>query len=1386
MTKSKFLVILVLTLVFASLITCLVACDPSGDTGKYNIVYMDGQTSLGTVALEPGSVITPITPTKEGYTFVGWYKDAAFIEPFVTNSTIESNIVLYAKFAAKATYIMVDNDDGNELQKVSVTQGTSYSLTTPQKVGYEFENYTYYDEDAEQTKIFSKEGVYSFATSIRIKAKWKIKTYKVKLVDSGNTAEQPVEYGSRATLEQGTKTGYTFVGWFTEEDELFDKNTVITEDITLTAKYEANTYKVNINSKGGTTIPTQTVTYGQDYLLPTPTKTGYDFAGYQQLDETPFLTSGNFGWTTDINLIATWSIKSYSVKFDLDGAIVDTQTVEYGNYATLPSAENGYEYKKVYSDSGKETEITLATTAIEDNKTFYLVKEAKVYTITVDGLPKGENTFTASYNGTYTLTESPVKAGFIFDEYTFGGETFNYTGTYTWTMDITVTAEFDIDPLYNKINITLKDGNTVITTKTVDKGATTVTLTDVNTAKTGYSFVGWFTDAQLSVPYVDGDITFNQYVDLYAKYSLNNWTITIDEKGGDDVNNVTADYNGGYTLPDLTRKGYTFAGYKYGDTAFAKSGTYTIDKDITVEAQWTRNEITLVFMTGTTTYDTIDLYQYQTINDSGVTAPSKTGYTFSKWQVGGVDFANDKEISADTTFVAVFTANEYVITLDFGDSVTETVDVVYDESYTLPANPVKAGYTFSKYQYNDVDFSANGTYTYATDITVTIVWTKDETLFSEQDGYFKERASESEDFTYVFLTGKNYDFSAYYQKVEEINPSQAGMFDATTTAFTPAKTGTFTLKLTPKNGEAFERSAKVVNNVISTSFGANFSALSTQATNTTLFKNTNSNVVLNVGYTNFIPDIAILKDATTAITIEDANMAVLAKEGDTDVTNLVTLSGNTLTFDSTLVGKTIALTFKKPKYALSAANISDISLTVTLNDGVNVYNNADMKSAYSNGNIQTINVLRNITAELVETDYYRDLGGKGKTIANVTITDGTNNYVLENIDTGTPYNDYTHGVYVRITANLNDNLVINGNYFQVDGSKLPYIDNRYDTYGSDGSSFTDGNSYRIANVQTGVFLYTCGTVGKGGISYVNGNVTFNNLAISSNNISSLSAYSQDLGDGKKPLLKMSASYIGIVNRGGTINMNNVSIRNAQMGMMCDGDISGDETVKENQTHSVVMNLTDCIINQCWADSIYTYKLCKIVLKNTDLGQSNGAAISVDDIPLSQYACELNPVIIMDKYTASHINNFVAGDEAWFVAYGEGGTGTLIKGKVDPMVQQATGYTVIRKFGGVDKFNFVILVRSGGEYEVSEWSNQTKGMRDVGGTMQEVYVGDKDNMPIADTQTTTYGGATFFYGDTTEMATFYIDNQPYYPLCTDMIGATGNSIMWVYIPLYPLA
>ena len=147
---------------------------------------------------------------------------------------------------------------------------------------------------------------------------WTVPTYAVTLhpnggtINSGNVTEYT--YGVGATLPTDvTRTGYTFKGWYDNENLTGNPVTAISSTETgnkeYWAKWEANTYTVTFDPNGGSVDPVAATTDSSGKLssLPTPTHGGnYRFDGWYTAQTGGIKVTLNQVYTANTTLYAYW------------------------------------------------------------------------------------------------------------------------------------------------------------------------------------------------------------------------------------------------------------------------------------------------------------------------------------------------------------------------------------------------------------------------------------------------------------------------------------------------------------------------------------------------------------------------------------------------------------------------------------------------------------------------------------------------------------------------------------------------------------------------------------------------------------------------------------------------------------------------------------------------------------------------------------------------------------------------------------------------------------------------------------------------------------------------------------------------------------------------
>lgn len=177
---------------------------------------------------------------------------------------------------------------------------------------------------------------------------------------NGSVSSQSFKYGNSVTISAGTalsKTGHTFNGWNTNAAGTGTNYTVGTAytpnaNLTLYAKWKADTYTVSYDANGGTGGPSaQTKTYGVNLTLSTltssttPTKTGYTFRNWNTKADgtgTSYSPGGTYSANSGTTLYAQWDIIKYSITYNgnLNGA-TDVPGVAYKEYGKSITIANG-------------------------------------------------------------------------------------------------------------------------------------------------------------------------------------------------------------------------------------------------------------------------------------------------------------------------------------------------------------------------------------------------------------------------------------------------------------------------------------------------------------------------------------------------------------------------------------------------------------------------------------------------------------------------------------------------------------------------------------------------------------------------------------------------------------------------------------------------------------------------------------------------------------------------------------------------------------------------------------------------------------------------------------------------------------------------------------
>lgn len=340
-------------------------------------------------------------------------------------------------------------------------------------------------------------------------------------------------YGEDRDLPTPTKTGYDFVGWYTQGNggEKITNDSIVSKesDHTLYAKWLPKQIEVefDVNGAGGSVDKKSTkVRYHEEYgQLPIPNRKGYTFTGwYTQSSYGDEVISSTIVTNPENHkLYAHWKQKNITVMFDATGGSVSpgSKYVIYNEpYGSLPTPNRtGYTFAGWYTKSSGGEVVTSSTTVNNEySHSLYAHWTANSYTIIYDknnGSGSMSNT-SCIYGQDCTLrTNTFTRSGYTFSSwntradgkgtsYNNGDKVRTLTSTNNGT--VTLYAQWSSNDLTIELKENIPSGLTgsvtpsTITVTPGNKFGTlpipTIIQADKNGKKlqdTGYTFAGWYT-----------------------------------------------------------------------------------------------------------------------------------------------------------------------------------------------------------------------------------------------------------------------------------------------------------------------------------------------------------------------------------------------------------------------------------------------------------------------------------------------------------------------------------------------------------------------------------------------------------------------------------------------------------------------------------------------------------------------------------------------------------------------------------------------------------------------------------------------------------------------------------------------------------------------------
>ena len=597
-------------------------------------VTLKANWTLGTVKLA--------SPTRTGYTFDGWYKEAActtLIGAAGATYKPTANITLYAKWTAdtyKITYDANGATSGTAPADQIKTHDTKLTLSkntgSLAKTGYTLDGWT---TAAGGAKVYSLGGAYTENAGKTLYAHWL--PYKIAVIFR-NPAQETLTTVTPTYTAANNQTAGTLT-WSRTTDGVFTINgsTSVSQAVTgiqlPAATAEGEVYRVTITKIGGSLADGslvadlsidgnqrlnglmqdgQKLTSDRQFTLISTGDTSVNYwAVYKTTNNILPRYINLWVWHPEDNNDVT--AQNYQFKITVQKVSGATSKImTYGTaLGTLPApTRTGYTFKGWFTKTSEGTQVTANTVLSVTNTTKYYAQWTP-------------NTYTVKFDGNGATGGSMADQAFTYDvaqKLTTNAFTRKYTVTYNHNYSGSTNTAAAANATFNgwatsaageKVygdkqsvkNLTEKNGGTV----TLYANWTLGTVKLETPTRTGYTFVGWYKEAACTTLIGAADTTYKPTanVTLYAKWTADTYKITYNANGATS-GTVPADqtkvHDTVLTLAknpgSLAKTGYILDGWTTaagGAKVYSLGSAYTENAGKTLYAHWLPSKIPVIF-----------------------------------------------------------------------------------------------------------------------------------------------------------------------------------------------------------------------------------------------------------------------------------------------------------------------------------------------------------------------------------------------------------------------------------------------------------------------------------------------------------------------------------------------------------------------------------------------------------------------------------------------------------------------------------------------------------------------------------------------------------------------------------------------------------------------
>ena len=380
--------------------------------------------------------VTLPTPTRTGYTFLGWTGEGITTpQPNVTIPKGSTGDKKYIENWELTEYnITMDLNGGSGQEKVVYTMtDEDFELPTPTRNGYEFVGWTGEGITTPQTSVIIPKGS---TGNKAYTANWQVIEYTITLDTNGGPVVSPIKYTVEDlfTLPYILRPGYEFAGWTLDGSGMLPFTPLIiypgtTGDLHYKAEWRLAEYTITMDLNGGSGQEKVVYTItDEDFELPTPTRNGYEFVGWtgerittpQTRVKIPKGSTGNKAYT------ANWKVIRYTITLVTNGGAVIASiryTVEDSVTLPIPPERPGYEFAGwVLDGSGQFPSTPMIIPAGSTGDRLYKAEwRVATYTITYVSHGKAYNWVQYTINNQVYFGTPEEDPSYYLPGYTFVG-----------------------------------------------------------------------------------------------------------------------------------------------------------------------------------------------------------------------------------------------------------------------------------------------------------------------------------------------------------------------------------------------------------------------------------------------------------------------------------------------------------------------------------------------------------------------------------------------------------------------------------------------------------------------------------------------------------------------------------------------------------------------------------------------------------------------------------------------------------------------------------------------------------------------------------------------------------------------------------------------------